>query len=376
MYQYQLLSKCLHGLKKLAILCSSAFVVLTASTMVELPHSKVLAQEEVVSQSLEAASLFQQGVMRYNRNDLPAAEYAFRQALEQDPQLGKARNYLGNIMLQQNHLDLAAQEYGEAIRVNPNLVQAYYNLGVVLQKQGKPEAAMSAYRQALVTDPTMASAQYNLGVILHQQGQIPEAIAAYKQAVNLDKKNDKAYFNLAIAFQQQGELEQAITAYRQAIQNNPKNAVAYNNLGSLLVVQEKTKDAIATYQEVIRRLPNDTTAYYNLGVTLYNQGEFQQANKLLKHAQKKYQEQGNIQKTEKIGQIIEYIAYIQKQPSLPETTTANLPENSAPENKPTEKSIPVTQPQVVEFSVEQQQPELTPNTPEASIEASANSANN
>ncbi|MGV0029481.1 tetratricopeptide repeat protein, partial [Phormidesmis priestleyi] len=134
---------------KMVLFSSSGFLLLMTSTFTDLPGSKLLAQENVVTQDLEAASYYQQGVTRYNRNDLLSAEFAFRQALQRDPNLGLARNYLGNIFLQQNRLEAAVQEYAEAIRMNPNLGEAYYNLALALQKQGQKEAAITAYHQRL-----------------------------------------------------------------------------------------------------------------------------------------------------------------------------------------------------------------------------------
>ncbi len=211
----------------------SAFLVLAAPTITNFPVSKVLA-ETAISQNLEAASFFQQGVTRYNRKDLQGAEYAFRQALQHDPNLGAARNYLGNIFMEQNRLDVALQEYAEAIRVNPDFSEAYYNLGLVLHRQGEKEAAIIAYRQSLVIDSTRVAALYNLGLLLYEQGQLQDAIAAYQKAISLDSSNANAYFNLAIALQQQGQIEPAIASYRQALQLNPKNAAAYYNLGVTL----------------------------------------------------------------------------------------------------------------------------------------------
>lgn len=127
------------------LFASSAFLVLAAPAITNFPESKLLAQT-AVSQNLEAASFFQQGVTRYNRQDLQGTEYAFRQAVQQDPSLAAARNYLGNIFMEQNRLDVALQEYTEAIKVNPNFSEAYYNLGLVLHRQGEKEAAIIAYR--------------------------------------------------------------------------------------------------------------------------------------------------------------------------------------------------------------------------------------
>jgi lipoprotein NlpI len=93
-----LFSRWLHLFLQVTVFGCSAFLVLVAPTIINSPSSKLLAQK-AISQDLEAASFFQQGVMRYNRNDLQGAEYAFRQALQKDFNLSAARNYLGNIFL-------------------------------------------------------------------------------------------------------------------------------------------------------------------------------------------------------------------------------------------------------------------------------------
>ncbi|BAY10929.1 tetratricopeptide repeat protein [Calothrix sp. NIES-2098] len=286
---------------------SVAFLVLAAPTIINLPGSKLLAQN-VVSKDLEAASYFQQGFMRYHRQDLQGAESAFREALRRDSNLAIARNYLGNILLQQNRLDVAVQEYAEAIRLNPNYGEAYYNLGLALHQQGQKEAAITAYRQSLVLDPSMAAAQYNLGLALYEQGQIQEAIAAYQQAINLNGSNANAYFNLAIALQQQGQPQEAIAAYKQVVEKDPNNTTAYNNLGSLMVMQGQAAEAIAVYQQAVRQNPKNALAFYNLGVTLYNQGHMKQANSALKRARKEYQDQGQMAQTDKIDSLMLQIA--------------------------------------------------------------------
>ncbi len=211
MSEKSLFSQWLNLFCQMAVCGCSTFLVLAAPTITNFPVSKLLA-ENASSQDLEAASFFQQGVMRYNHKDLQGAEYAFRQALQHDPNLGAARNYLGNIFLQQNHPERALQEYAEAVNVNPNFSEGYYNLGLVLQGQGEKDAAITAYRQSLVIDPTRVAALYNLGLALYEQGQLEEAIATYQKAISLDSSNANAYFNLAIALQQQGQIQPTLTS--------------------------------------------------------------------------------------------------------------------------------------------------------------------
>lgn len=329
------------------LFCSCATFV--GLTMAELPVNKLLAQT-VVTQDLEAAGLFQQGVMRYNRGDLHGAELALRAALNRDSNLASARNYLGNIFLQQNRLDAAVQEYGEVIRLNPNLAEGYYNLGLALHKQEQYEAAITAYRQALVVEPTMANAQYNLGLALYQQGYNEEAIAAYQQSINLDSNNANAYFNLGMALQEQGDTAKAIIAYREVLQLNPENVAAYNNLGSLLTVRGQTPEAIDTYIQAIRRIPNNPSAYYNLGVAFYKQGDLRRATQVLRRAHKQYRKQGNVEQVEVIEQLILEIISSQNK-KQPATTVEVSPSSEIviPSNDETEESSENTE---VEFSPE------------------------
>ncbi|WP_066380028.1 MULTISPECIES: tetratricopeptide repeat protein [unclassified Anabaena] len=289
------------------VLCAtSAVLMLAAPTVISLSESQVLAQPPI-SQDLETASFYQQGVTRYNRSDWTGAEYAFRQALQRDANIGMARYYLGNIFLMQNRLDVAVQEYGEAIRINPNLGEAYYNLGLALQRQGQKEAAITAYRQALVLEPTKADTHYNLGLALYEQGQLPEAIAAYEKAIEFDSSNANAHYNLAIALQESGKMPEAIATYQQVIKLEPQNAEAYSNLASLMVLQGQTTEAIAVYMQAIRQNPKNASAYYNLGVTLYNQGNLKTASAALKRAHKHYREQGNLEQAQKAEQLMQQI---------------------------------------------------------------------
>ena len=355
------------GLPFLGLLCaSSIFLQLIAPSITKFPASKLLA-ESVSSQDLEAASLYQQGVMRYYHSDSQAAEHAFRQALQRDPNIGSARNYLGNIMLQQNRLDAAVQEYGEAIRINPNIVEAYYNLGLALHKQGQNEAAITAYRQALVIDPTMASAQYNLGLALYEHGQKEEAIAAYQNAISSDSTNANAYFNLAIAQQEQGRIPEAIATYHKYIQLDPKNPLAYNNLGSLLSIQGQPSKAIATYLEATRRIPNDVTAYYNLGVIWYNQRDFKKANLALKYASHQYREHGDIQLAEKAEQVMQKIAQLAL-PFPPQNLAINAAQtmpkiSNQPEARAQTQAYPILVPVSVERQSPTQEMPILPSTP-------------
>ncbi|BAY40029.1 hypothetical protein NIES2111_44110 [Nostoc sp. NIES-2111] len=340
----------------LGFLCAaSAFLVLATPTIVNLPGSKLLAQVPI-SQDLETASLYQQGVTRYNRSDWQGAENAFRQALQREPNIAMARHYLGNTYLMQNRLDVAVQEYQEAIRLNPNFGETYYNLGLTLQQKGEKDGAIRAYRQAVVVDPTRVNAYYNLGLVLYEQGLLGEAIATYQDAIKLDPTKTEAYHNLAIAFQQAGKMDEAIASYREVLKLDSKNAAAYNNLGSLIAMQGKPDEAIAVYTQAVRQDPRNALAYYNLGVTLYNQGDLKKANNAFKRAQEEYRQQGNTEQMAKSEQLMQQVAQkiaeqeLQQRQAAAQKPTANtnslveqLTQLAAPREQPANSGeIPVS----------------------------------
>ncbi len=324
------------------ILCLSIIAIATSSQVQAAPKFAEFSESKqtirgVVSQDLEAASAFQRGVTLYGREDLEGSALAFRTALQRDPNLDQAHNYLGNIYLAQNRLEEATQEYGQVIRLNPDFTEAYYNLGVVLQKQNQPQAAITAYRQAIVLDPTLAAAHYNLGLVLYEQRQIPDAIVSYRQAIHFDNHNPDAYFNLAIALQKQGQAEEAIATYRQAVEQDPENAQAYNHLGNLLLAQGQDSQALKVYREAVRRQPDNPTVYYNLGVILYNHGDYKNASSAWNRARKQYTAQGNTQQAQQVGYLIEQIAMRKTNQATQATTTATQIQPTLP---PTQSAFP------------------------------------
>jgi tetratricopeptide (TPR) repeat protein len=319
----------LHCYSQVFLASASVLVALTIPSFFSLSGSQLMAQT-AATQDLEAAGLYQQGVVRYSRGDFQGGEMLLRQALQIDPNLAAARTYLGNIMLRQNRLDAAIQEYAEAVHIDPNFAEGYFNLGLGLYKQGQREAAVTAYRQALVVNPTMAAAHYNMGLALYEMGQVGDAIASYQKGINLDSSNTNAFYNLGIALQKQGQTQEAMNAYREALQINPSNVAAYNNLAGLMVSQGQTTNAIAIYQEAIRKVPNNPDAYYNLGMTWYNQSEYKKASSAFKRAQKQYREVGNYELAEKMTGLIQQTAQGRSNPSV--TTQAPTPTQTSTEN--------------------------------------------
>ncbi|HET6381767.1 MAG TPA: tetratricopeptide repeat protein [Armatimonadota bacterium] len=99
------------------------------------------------------------GVRLLRAGDVEGAAYFFQQAIEQNPEDGKARGFLGACMARQGQLDAAIVQLQEAARLQPGEAAAQHNLGVILYQNGYLAEAKDALDRALALDPAHAKAQ-------------------------------------------------------------------------------------------------------------------------------------------------------------------------------------------------------------------------
>ncbi|MBN8907008.1 MAG: tetratricopeptide repeat protein [Rhodospirillales bacterium] len=121
--------------------------------------------------------------------DLPAAEAAYRRAIELDPLFAPAHHNLGNLLADLNRLDEAAASYQSALTANSTYAEAANALGVVRQRQGRLSDAESAFRNASQCAMRWAEPLVNLGVTLLGLERYAEAERLLRQAIVLDPSN-------------------------------------------------------------------------------------------------------------------------------------------------------------------------------------------
>jgi tetratricopeptide (TPR) repeat protein len=112
----------------------------------------------------------------------------------------------GNTAYKKQDYPAAEKAYQEAVIKSPGNATAQYNLGNALYKSDKKQEAVAAYEKsaAQLTKPVEKSnAHYNRGVVLQNDKKLPECIDAYKTALKLDPSNEDARQNLQKALLQQ-----------------------------------------------------------------------------------------------------------------------------------------------------------------------------
>jgi len=227
-----------------------------------------------------------------------AAQAAYRQAIDRDPNVAETHHLLGTLFREAGSLDLAQHEFETALAIKPALTasanelaclllrankaeeavrllrqavvgeprnaDAYNNLGNALKNIGKNAEAETAYRNALTIAPVFAEAHNNLGLLLSEAKNSIGAKFHYEQALRFRPAYMEAHYNLANLYDELEKLDEAIAHYSSAIRNNPGFVPAYNNLGLVFLRQNKIKGAIACFEKALNIRPEYAEAANNL----------------------------------------------------------------------------------------------------------------
>jgi Flp pilus assembly protein TadD len=221
-----------------------------------------------------AVSILDRAAQMENENHMAVtriykhAAKLLRQAITEDPTLGKAHKLLGNLLAKQRDYVGAVASFKRATTIDPNDALSHLYLGLALHRQGESAFAVAALRRAISINPDCARAHFSLGSILYGQGDSAGAAAALKRAITIEPNEKRAHCNLGNALHLQHNTASAVAAYKRASSIEPNYATAHCNLGTAIYDQGESAGAVAAYQRAITLDPNCTQAHQNLGYVL------------------------------------------------------------------------------------------------------------
>lgn len=142
----------------------------------------------VAQQNLERMplSLVAMGDLQLATGRPPLAEWCFREALNQAPELHRVRGKLGRALAQGGSVDAGLRMYLEELRLHPGDVQTLIECGDLLATQHRIGEAIEKYRRAAELAPSLALPRARLGMILLAVGRAEHARAELEKAYALD----------------------------------------------------------------------------------------------------------------------------------------------------------------------------------------------
>ncbi len=207
------------------------------------------------------------GLLRIEKNDLPAAQQHYLAAIEaakaatppQISQISIAYTGLAHVYDDTHQPEKALAALDEAQRINPRNSEAQVARAVILAEQSNWPAAKHVLQQILSADPNNAVALNTMGMVAWQgEHNNQAAIALFERALTAGGSNVTAasvHNNLGAVFGEQKQLDRALAEFHDASELDPNNPEYPTNLGNVFGMQGKKPDAEASFRRALEIAP-------------------------------------------------------------------------------------------------------------------------
>jgi len=255
----------------------------------EYPH-----KTEVLVTNTEAYDYYLQARSILSRADdearLRRAEHFFARAVELDSRFarawaGRCETELGIFRVSKDvERVTSAETYcRRALQIDPALTEVRVALATAYMSVADFEAAREELRRALNQDPDNPDVLRTMGDVFAEEGNATQAESAFRDAIGLAPNDVRSLQGLGVLLFSQGSFDESVDIFRQMVDASGGSAAAYNGLGAALSMLGRFEEAGEAYREVLASEPN-ARAYNNVGINYYYQGQFTDAEVMLREA--------------------------------------------------------------------------------------------
>ena len=206
----------------------------------------------------------------YHRGQMAQAIVHAKIAVEQNPALDPAWNFLGFLQSQAGNLDMALESFLSAIEANPYHAVYRFNAANAYSRKGNTEEALLQINQAIRIRPNYSDAYYLKALILRERKEFAasfdsmvlaektgsNSVAFFKDFIDISRQADQSakllelmettermrdfslYRVRGIVYSEYGECNRAIALLR-VIPNTEMDLEAYRAYGKCLLIQKQ-----------------------------------------------------------------------------------------------------------------------------------------
>jgi superkiller protein 3 len=184
-------------------------LVLTLARSADFGRSYEAAKQALEDFPNNSQILLSYALACYFTQHTDAAESAYRQLIQMEPNSDQPYFALGNFYSDLGRFSDAAQNFELAVSKAPENYLNHYMYGTMLFRLNKQSEATAQFRKALQLNPSHADSCFWLGRILLREGKVDEAIAEFERTIQLEPKHIGAYYQLGLLYTRKGEVEKA-----------------------------------------------------------------------------------------------------------------------------------------------------------------------
>ena len=145
--------------------------------------------------------------------------------LSKKPEMYKATELLGEILIEKEMYKEAVNIYQEALRYNPVSYELNYNLGIAYTMLNDFQNAKICYEKAAEINSLLYNAKYSLAEIALIYKDLEEAERRFLEAIEDEELSADGYYELAKIYLIKGDKDMAIKYINTAIDTNSKKIV-------------------------------------------------------------------------------------------------------------------------------------------------------
>lgn len=188
----------------------------------------------------------------------------------------------------------ALEAFDFAIAIDEEYSLAYYGKGNTLANKDKYNEAAEVFKEALLFDPKNDELMYSIGECYEKLQDNEKAIFYYKRSLDLNDKNPNAWFGIGIIRYYKNELFESLFYVKKALKINPDDSEYWTILGRINEKLDFHEDAETAYKNALEFDPYDEKNWISYSKLLYRQGKIEDAVEVLKEANKKIKNNGEI----------------------------------------------------------------------------------
>jgi tetratricopeptide (TPR) repeat protein len=193
----------------------------------------------------------------------------------------KAALQRGASLHQSGQIAAAAKIYGEILKRDPRNAQAHNLLGVALSQMGQHGPALQHMKEALALKPRLEAFRHNYAQVLLSAGRFEDAARLYRELTREFPLNEVAAVGLVRSLLVAEKVDEAIAFLETASKKHSNSAAFLNERGRAASAKKVPKLAIADYRRALQLNPRFTSAAVNLATALSEEGEVDEALRIL-----------------------------------------------------------------------------------------------
>ncbi len=214
-----------------------------------------LSAGPTLADSAAAARYYEDGLARFQREDLPGAVIQLKNALQQDRDMLAAHLLLARAYFAQGDTGPAEVEFREAIRLGVNRTEIAVPLASVYMLQGRPALLLSNIDGEGLPPAARAEVLVLRGKAYAALGRLNEAGRSFSEARALDPTSPLPLAGEVPILLTAGQNDLAAERARRAVELDPQSAAAYNARASVAHATGNLADALRDYERAIALQP-------------------------------------------------------------------------------------------------------------------------